>query len=145
MSADTQTIRLEIDSVIERLDLVQLVTDHVGRTAGLDEEALYSFGMAVRECVANAILHGNGGKSAAVVSMEFTMAPGSNPSEIIVRVRDRGEGFDPNLIPDPLAPENILRTSGRGVFLMRQYMDDVSIEQTHEGGTEVRMTKRIPS
>jgi serine/threonine-protein kinase RsbW len=137
-----RTLRLEIASAVEMLDLVQLVTDHVGHAAGLDDDSVHWFGMAVRECVTNAIIHGNGSPSSAV-SIEFTTRPAAKPSELAVCVRDQGPGFDPSRLPDPLAPENILRTSGRGIYLMRQFMDDVSIERTSTGGTEVRMVKRI--
>ena len=143
MPNSARTIRLEIDSVIEMLDLVHSLTDHIGRTVGLDDDALHWFGMAVRECVANAIIHGNGGDSRKVVSIEFTTTPAANPSELAVCIRDQGKGFDPDLVPNPLASENALKTSGRGIFMMRQFMDDVSIKRRGEDGTEVRMMKRI--
>jgi serine/threonine-protein kinase RsbW len=142
MPNGARTIRLEVPSAVEMLDLVKLVTDHVGQTAGLDEEGVHWFGMAVRECVTNAIVHGRIDPSRAV-SIEFVTSPAAAPAELTVCVRDQGQGFDPSELPDPLAPENILRTSGRGIFLMRQFMDDVSIKRTSEGGMEVRMTKRI--
>jgi serine/threonine-protein kinase RsbW len=142
MQNGSRTIRLEIASAVEMLDLVQLVTDHVGHTAGLDDEAVHWFGMAVRECVTNAIVHGKCNPSRAV-SIEYTTTPAAAPSELAVCVRDQGQGFDPNCLPDPLAPENILRTSGRGIYLMRQFMDDVSITRSNGGGMEVRMMKRI--
>jgi serine/threonine-protein kinase RsbW len=142
MQNGSRTIRLEIASAVEMLDLVQLVTDHVGHTAGLDDEAVHWFGMAVRECVTNAIVHGNCNSSRAV-SIEYTTTPAAAPSELAVCVRDQGQGFDPSCLPDPLAPENILRTSGRGIYLMRQFMDDVSITRGNGGGMEVRMMKRI--
>jgi serine/threonine-protein kinase RsbW len=142
MPNGARTIRLEIGSAVEMLDLVQRVSDHVGQTAGLDEDGVHWFGVAVRECVTNAIMHGNRDPSRAV-SIEFATTPAAAPSEVRVCVRDQGQGFDPNQLPDPLAPENILRTSGRGIFLMRQLMDDVAIERTRDGGMEVRMIKRI--
>ena len=142
MPDGARTIRLEITSAVEMLDLVKLVTDQVGHAAGLDDEGVHWFGMAVRECVTNAIVHGRCDPSKAV-SIEFTTTPAPEPSELAVCVRDQGVGFDPSQLADPLVPENILRTSGRGIFLMRQFMDDVSIGRTSEGGMEVRMTKRI--
>jgi serine/threonine-protein kinase RsbW len=143
MPNSTRTIRLEIDSAIEMLDLIHTVTDHIGRTAGLDEDGIYWFGMAVREGVANAITHGNCGDSKKVVSIEFTTTPVTNPSEIAVCIGDQGEGFDPDTVPDPLAGENTLRTSGRGLFMMRQFMDAVSIQRRGGNGMEVRLMKRI--
>ena len=143
MPSSTRTIRLEIDSVVEMLELVHVVTDHIARTAGLDDDALHWFGMAVREGVANAIIHGNGGDSRKVVTIEFTTTPAENPSELAVCICDQGEGFDPNLVPDPLAGDNALKTSGRGIFMMRQFMDDVSITRRGDAGTEVRLMKRV--
>ena len=138
-----RTIRLQIDSAVEMLDVVQLVTDRVGHTAGLADDALHWFGMAVHECVVNAIIHGNRRDSRRVVSIEFTTTPALDSTELAVCVRDQGSGFDPNLVPDPLAQENVLRASGRGIFLIRQIMDDVSIQPHDEGGMEVRMLKRL--
>ena len=100
--------------------------------------------MAVREAVINAIKHGNNLDVRKHVFIEFTSRPAASPAELMVRVRDQGKGFDPATVPDPLAPENVLKSSGRGIFFMRTFMDDVSIERTHEGGMEVRMTKRVP-
>ena len=99
---DSRTIRLEIASAVDMLDLVQLVTDHVGRAAGLDDQEVHWFGMAVRECVTNAIVHGKCDPSRAV-SIEFATTPAAKPSELTVCVRDQGQGFDPTscLIPSP--------------------------------------------
>jgi serine/threonine-protein kinase RsbW len=99
--------------------------------------------MAVRESVVNAITHGNASDPAKIVFIDFTTTPDSNPADLVVRVRDQGAGFDPDAIKDPLTPENMLSTSGRGVFLIRQFMDDVQIRRAPEGGMEVRMMKHI--
>ena len=71
------------------------------------------------------------------------MAPQASPSELVVRVVDQGEGFDPEEVADPLAPENILKSSGRGIFFMRNFMDDVTLRRVAEGGMEVRMVKKL--
>jgi len=134
-----RTTRLEIDSVLETLDLVDAVTDLIGRSAGLDEEALHWFGMAVHECVINAIIHGNHRDSKKSVSIEFR----TTATELGVSVRDEGKGFDPDRVPDPLDGENTLRTHGRGIFLIRKIMDNVSIQPCDRGGMEVQMTKRL--
>ena len=125
------------------LDLVQLVSDHVGRYAGLDDEAVHWVGVAVRESVINAIKHGNREDFLKLVTVEFTFTPTSSPDELIVRVLDQGEGFDPEVVADPLAPENILKSSGRGIFFMRSFMDDVVLRRGDEGGMEVRMVKKL--
>lgn len=138
-----QIVRLEFTSAFEMLDFVQLVCDHVSRTVGLDEDSLHWVGVAVRESVINAIAHGNRHDSSKHVVVDFsTGVPGDVP-ELSIRVRDEGEGFDPDSLTDPLAPENMLKSSGRGVFLIRCFMDDVQLGRAPEGGMEVRMTKRV--
>jgi serine/threonine-protein kinase RsbW len=137
------TVRLEICSAIEMLESVDLMAEQVGRMAGLDEDARHWVGMSVRESVINAIKHGNKHDRAKHVFVEMTLAPVGRPTELVVRVRDQGTGFDPEGVPDPLAPENMLKTSGRGLFLIHTFMDDVSLTRAAGGGTEIRMVKRL--
>src|SRR6185503_7691797 len=111
------TVRLQIHSNFDMLDFVQVASDHIGQMAGLDEDSIHWIGVAVRESVINAIKHGN-----QLVTVEFTLAPVAEPGELIVRVLDQGEGFEPEEIADPLAPENLLKSSGRGIFFMRSFM-----------------------
>lgn len=137
------TVRLQIHSHFEMLDFVQVVSDRMGQLAGLDDDAIHWIGVAVRESVINAIKHGNREDYRKLVTVEFAMAPQASPSELVVRVVDQGEGFDPEGVADPLAPENILKSSGRGIFFMRNFMDDVSLRRVAEGGMEVRMVKKL--
>lgn len=143
MPCGFQDVHLEIHSTIDALDLVQAVAEDVARRVGLDEESLHWTSMAVRETVVNAIIHGNKSDPAKLVFIDFTATPESAPEDLIVSVRDQGSGFDPEQLIDPLAEENVLRSSGRGIFLIKQFMDDVSIARSREGGTEVRMRKHI--
>jgi serine/threonine-protein kinase RsbW len=143
MSADGRILRLTIRSVYDMLDLVQLVSDRVGQLAGLDEDALHWLGVAVRESVINAIKHGNRQDARKLVTVEFAFVPEHQPTELVVSVADEGEGFDPEDVADPLAPENILKSSGRGIFFMRSFMDDVRLERRPEGGMEVRLIKKL--
>jgi serine/threonine-protein kinase RsbW len=99
--------------------------------------------VAVRESVINAIKHGNREDPRKLVSVEFAFTPAEHPTELLVRVTDQGEGFEPEEIADPLAPENILKSSGRGIFFMRNFMDDVQLARGPGGGMEVRMTKKL--
>ena len=144
MPCGYQDVHLEIHSTIEALDLVQAVTEHIARRLGFDDEALHWTAMAVRESVVNAITHGNDSDPAKIVFIDYSAAPDSKPAEFIVAVRDQGRGFDPETLKNPLTPENMLSANGRGVFLIRQFMDEVTIRRAAEGGMEVRMTKRIP-
>jgi serine/threonine-protein kinase RsbW len=143
MPCGSQDVHLEIHSRIEALDLVQAVAEHIARRLGVDEESLHWTAMAVRESVINAITHGNQGDPAKLVFIDFTAAPEDAPTDLIVRVRDQGAGFDPARLNDPLTPENVLKASGRGIFLIRRFMDDVSMQRAREGGMEVRMVKHI--
>ena len=136
-------VHLEIHSTTDALDLVQAVTEHIGRELGLDEEALHWTGMAVRESVINAITHGNSSDPAKIVFIDFAATPELDPADLIVRVRDQGRGFDPGALDNPLTPDNVLKSCGRGIFLIRQFMDEVLIEPAREGGMVVRMLKHI--
>jgi serine/threonine-protein kinase RsbW len=136
------TIRVDFHSSLEMLDFVQLVSDHIGRKAGLDEEALHWVGVALRESVINAIKHGNCSDMRKRVHVEFTVLQGEAVPGLAIRVRDEGCGFDPSMLADPLAPENLLKSSGRGILLMRSFMDEMTFQRTAEGGMEVRMVKR---
>jgi serine/threonine-protein kinase RsbW len=139
------TVRLQIHSNFDMLDFVQVVSDRLGQMAGMDEDTIHWIGVAVRESVINAIKHGNRENYHKLVTVEFTFTPPAEPGELIVRVIDQGEGFDPEEIADPLAPENLLKSSGRGIFFMRSFMDDVSLRRASEGGMEVRMVKKLSS
>ena len=139
------TVRLQIHSNFDMLDFVQMVSDRMGQLAGMDEDTIHWIGVAVRESVINAIKHGNRENYQKLVTVEFTFAPPAHPGELVVRVVDQGEGFDPEEIADPLAPENLLKSSGRGIFFMRSFMDDVSLKRASEGGMEVRMVKKLSS
>ena len=143
MPCGSQEVHLEIHSTIDALDLVQAVTEHIARRLGFDEDSLHWAAMAVRESVVNAITHGNANDPSKIVFIDYCAAPEAKPVDFIVSVRDQGHGFDPDTVKNPLRPENMLSTSGRGVFLIRQFMDDVSMRRAPQGGMEVRMIKRI--
>lgn len=142
MTPDATTIILEFQSSFDCLDLVQVVSDHVGRLLGLDDDALHWVGVSVRESVINAIKHGNDSDETKHVFVEFTSVR-NEQSELVVAVRDQGKGFDPAALPDPLAPENLLKASGRGIFFMKHFMDEVVWRRRSEGGMEVVMVKKI--
>jgi serine/threonine-protein kinase RsbW len=137
------TVRLQIHSNFELVDFVQVVSDRMGQLAGLDEDAVHWIGVAVRESVINAIKHGNRFDPSKRVTVEFALEPAAAPNALVIRITDEGEGFDPVEVADPLAPENLLRSSGRGIFFMRSFMDDVVLRRHADGGMEVRMVKKL--
>jgi serine/threonine-protein kinase RsbW len=136
-------VRLEFTSAFEMLDFVQVVSDHMARDVGLDDDSLHWVGVAIRESVINAIKHGNRNDAAKHVFIEFETATKADVPELLIRVRDQGEGFDPDTVANPLDPENLLKSSGRGIFLIRNFMDDVQLRRAPEGGMEIRMVKRV--
>jgi serine/threonine-protein kinase RsbW len=142
MTPRGNSVRLDFRSTFDMLDLVQVVSDHIGRQAGLDDEAVHWVGVAVRESVINAIKHGNGNDEQKRVHVEFTPLAGETPPGIAIRVRDEGPGFDPSTLPDCLAPENVLKANGRGIFLIRSFMDEMTLKRAPEGGMELVMVKR---
>jgi serine/threonine-protein kinase RsbW len=117
------------------LDLVQALSDHMGQVGKLDEDSAHWVGVAVRESVINAIKHGNKEDDKKRVSVEFRFEPIEEPTQFVVRILDQGEGFNPVEVADPLEP--------RGIFFMRSFMDDVTLRTAPEGGTEVRMVKKL--
>jgi serine/threonine-protein kinase RsbW len=131
------------------LDFVQVVSDHVSHSAGMDDDAAHWISVAIRESVINAIKHGNRNDASKRVFVEFetetSETEASEIAELSIRVRDEGEGFDPETLADPLAPENLLKSSGRGIFLIRNFMDAVTLQRAPEGGMEIRMVKRVPA
>ena len=141
--AGPRSLKIEFTSVFEMLDLVQVVSDHVGRDIGLDDDSVHWVGVAIRESVINAIKHGNQNDAGKRVFVDFDTASAAGTPELSIRVRDQGPGFDPDHLADPLAPENLLKASGRGIFLIRSFMDDVILQRAPEGGMEIRMTKRV--
>jgi serine/threonine-protein kinase RsbW len=100
-------------------------------------------GVAIRESVINAIKHGNRNDETKRVFVDFEAVSSVPVPELTIRVRDQGEGFEPEEVADPLAPENLLKSSGRGIFLIRSFMDDVQLHRAPEGGMEIRMVKRV--
>jgi serine/threonine-protein kinase RsbW len=134
---------LEVSSAVEVLKLVDQVSEQFAHMAGLDDDAVFSFGVAVREAAVNAMKHGNAGDRRKRVHIEFDVRDEDGQPYVHVCVRDQGIGFDPACLPDPLSAENVCVTSGRGIFLMRAFMDDVTVHRAANGGTEVVMRKAV--
>ena len=134
----TSRLSLTLDSALGSVDTVeQTALDFAGR-AGFDEDTASNIAMVAREAAVNAVLHGNKYDPAKHVTASFE----ASSDTVTIRIADEGSGFDSSSIPDPLAPENLLRSSGRGVFLMRAFMDEVNFRQLAPG-TEITLVKRL--
>jgi serine/threonine-protein kinase RsbW len=134
---EVRTVRLDVASRLDMLEVVQTVLAHLSSLVGFDEDASHYLSVAVRESVVNAIKHGNRLQEGKRVRMEFTVRPGA----LEIEVCDEGKGFDPSAVADPLAPENLLKAEGRGIFFMRSFVDEVTYVFPPEGGTVVRLRK----
>ena len=140
MAAKTQRIEVMLETLLESVDLAESISMRVAEAAGFPEEEVHKIGMAVREGVINAYNYGNQQDRQKKIMMTVEL----QPDNMIVRVLDQGKGFELTEIPDPLAEENLLRTSGRGLFLMRAFMDEFAIQKAPHGGTELVMAKHLP-
>jgi serine/threonine-protein kinase RsbW len=125
------------------LELVDRVTEQFSEIAGFDEDATHDLGIAVREAVVNGMKHGNGWDERKRVRLEYAIANDPAQRRVVVRVRDEGDGFELKSLADPIADENLGATGGRGIFLIRTFMDDVRVHTMPEGGTEITMAKAI--
>ena len=125
-----------MDSSLDSVNKIEQIAEQYAERAGFDEDTVPHIAMAVREAAVNAVLHGNAYDSNKHVKASFETTSDS----MIIRIADQGPGLDPDKVPDPLAPENILRGSGRGIFLIRAFMDEVNFRQLHPG-TELTLIK----
>ena len=134
-----ETTELTFPSRIEAVgEAAAAVSEFVNRLK-LGEDVAFGVDMAVREAVTNAVVHGNKLDDTKVVELKLR----NTPAVFEITVHDQGNGFNPNDVPDPTKDENILRTSGRGIFFMRNFMDEVDWSADPKGGTTVRMTKKL--
>ena len=139
--APATSVRLSIASEIRLVDLVHEASQRMAELAGFEEEEALNVALAVREAVINAITHGNRSDPKRTVDLTLT----ANGSGIVASVRDQGEGFDPRQAEDPTNASNLLRTSGRGLLLIRAFVDEVRFRRRRGRGMEVTLVKRIRS
>jgi serine/threonine-protein kinase RsbW len=138
-SNDAGPIRMSISSRFENIELAQHLCGKLLEGREVSEETKHWLLMALREALANAIKHGNRQDLSKRIHLEMDVV-GQN---LQISIRDEGEGFDPGAIEDPLAPENRLKTSGRGIFYMKTFMDDVRFRKVEGGGMEIILTKNL--
>ena len=141
MTIKSGKVEIRIGSALEYLDLVQTLTDCITDFMGFDEDSAHWIGMSVRESVTNAIQHGNKLDPNKRVDIRFEVAS----DYLDITVKDQGNGFQVDGLPNPLDPENLLKPSGRGIFYIRSFMDEVEFIPHSQGGMEVHMVKKVPS
>ena len=139
LDSQSKTIDLVLDSTLESVDKAEQVALDLARESGFGEEDLDRIGMSIRECMVNAVVHGNRYSSHKKVRLSLSRTP----ERLTIRIADQGEGFDPDKVPDPLSGDNLLRHSGRGIFLMKAFMDDLQVRRLEPAGTEVILVKNV--
>jgi serine/threonine-protein kinase RsbW len=136
--AQAGRLNLRLNSTMESVAEVETAAEKLAAEAGLDEDERFHVTMAAREAAVNAVLHGNEYDPAKQITASFE----NTGSALVITIADQGKGLDPETIPDPLAPENLLRGAGRGIFLIRAFMDEVHFKQLHPG-TELTLVKHL--
>lgn len=141
MAPETKHLEVILDTHVESVNLAEEMCLRVAEAVGFNEDECYRIGMSVREGVINAFHYGNQEKP----SKKIYLALDLTQEKMIIHVMDEGKGFKLSDVPDPLAEENLLSTSGRGIFLMRTFMDEFDVVPGRTGGAEIIMSKNIPT
>jgi serine/threonine-protein kinase RsbW len=139
MTRDASVVELALESNLKNVEVADEMSRRVTSTAGFGEDECEQIEMAIHESVINAIWHGNKNDASKQVLLRFQILE----DRLEIRIRDEGEGFDLDAVADPLKEENLLRVSGRGIFLIRSFMDEFRVERLRDGGTEVTMIKKF--
>lgn len=139
-SGKMERFQTTLDSTLQSVDKAEAIVVTEAHKLGLGEDEEQQLGMAVRECMVNAVVHGNRYNRNKHVHLNVERSDKS----IAVIIGDEGDGFDINSLPDPTSPENLMRQSGRGILLVRAFVDEFDMRPRRGGGTEVRIVKNVP-
>lgn len=133
-------IEMTLNSRVDLANLVHAASDEICRLAGVDEDSMLNLGLALREATVNAMKHGNKLVEEKPVTLTFDL----RGSKLEITIKDLGEGFDFEHEVDPRLPENVQKTNGRGMFLIRNFVDEVRYSHTPGAGTTIRLVKKLP-
>ena len=136
--ASSTSVKLVLPSDVKLIDLAHSACEKMAEIAGFDSDEALNLGLAVREAVINAMVHGNGQDPGLQVDVTLTVGEDG----LTARIVDHGDGFDPSQAADPTSPENLLRTSGRGLLLINAFVDEVKFDRGADGGTEITLIKK---
>jgi serine/threonine-protein kinase RsbW len=140
MTPEAKHLEVILDTHVESVNLAEEMCLRVAEAVGFNEDECYRIGMSVREGVINAFHYGNQEKPNKKIHLALDLTQ----EKMIIHVMDEGKGFKLTDVPDPLAEENLLSTSGRGIFLMKAFMDEFDVVAGRTGGAEIIMSKKIP-
>lgn len=138
-SGGTTSVVSVLDSTLESVDTAEQLVLQAAVEMGFDEDRRYQIGLAVRESVVNAVVHGNSYSDQKKVRLSVSKAP----DRLTVLVADEGQGFDASEVPDPLDPQQLLNRSGRGILLIRSFVDEFEIRSREPSGTEFKLVKYL--
>ena len=133
-----QRVSYSLDSSLDSVNKAEEEASKMAIKSGFDEDEAGRISMAVREATVNAVLHGNHYDPTKRVAVSFE----NTGNELVITIQDQGIGLEPENVPDPLAPENLLKQSGRGIFLIRAFMDEVRFRKL-DPGTEITLIKKV--
>jgi serine/threonine-protein kinase RsbW len=139
MGPDTKHLEVTLETHVESVNLAEEMCLRVAEAAGFAEDDCYRIGMSVREGMINAFHYGNQEKPDKKIHLGIDLTG----EKMVIHVTDEGKGFRLADVPDPLAEENLLSTSGRGIFLMRAFMDEFEVVPGRTGGAEIIMSKKL--
>ena len=137
--AENNSIDQLLASDLGSVDQAEEAVVRLAETVGFDEDARLDLGLAVREAMVNAVVHGNQYNTGKQVRLRIATSSDS----VRVTILDEGDGFEVKAVPDPLDTENLLKTSGRGLLMMQTYVDELAVRRAKQGGTEVTMVKYL--
>jgi serine/threonine-protein kinase RsbW len=140
MGSETKHLEITLETQVESVNLAEEMCLRVAEASGFGEDECYRIGMSVREGVINAFHYGNQERPEKKIHLAVELTP----EKMVIHVLDEGKGFRLCDVPDPLAEENLLGTSGRGIFLMRAFMDEFDVVPGRTGGAEIIMAKKLP-
>ncbi len=138
MESEEKSLEVTLETAAGSIDLSEEIARRIAGTVGFDEEDCHKIAMAVRESVINAYQYGNRRQREKKIVLTFVF----ELERLVIHVLDEGPGFELTEVADPLAEENLLRTSGRGIFLMKAFMDEVTVQHGRRGGAELVLAKR---
>jgi serine/threonine-protein kinase RsbW len=136
-NGDNRNVDKFFDSSLESVDAAEELVIEIAKSIGFDEDGVHELGMAIREAMVNAVVHGN--RYSFERKVHFQVGAGAD--RVTVTITDQGEGFEPQAVANPLEQNNLLKQSGRGILLIQAFVDEVNIRRVQPQGTEVAMTK----
>ena len=134
-----EALHYTLDSTLESVEKIEHLVLEQAQRAGFKGASLDQIALAVHETAANAVFHGNGESPEKKVFLDISVTE----EQLKITITDQGPGFDPAKLPDPLAPEEMFRERGRGIYLSRALMDEYQVQCDGKRGSAVTLIKYL--